>query len=852
MNSAEKASCFLRWAFFLIAFALSPSLLAQDWDEQRILNAGSWNYSTSAFLHIAYPIVDPDPSLGDLSVEVVSGKLEVNYVPAPGAVGIAEFVVEYFPGPFGNFSPSTKAFRLYIDSSHIITHEDFAITQQDSLVEIAVLQNDTITGSDSLYVEYLGAVKNGQATISPDKQSISFEPSAGFSGVANLTYVAMDNFGTSEEEHATIRVVPSSELEQYDTIFLSTDSRTPIEIYMPDIGFARTTAGMPGNGTLDSIADGVFLYTPETDFDGMDVLTLERDSTLSRTVNIRVFFQEAPNEFLIPDEVYTRMNEIVIFDPRLNDLRQSYNIYNYSEPGFGILTLDEATNHFTFEPQPGFKGAVQFTYSMNLLGKYEETTVTIYVGNMHPVNEESYRLSTHMEVPIVINYEIPIQGYDFYTSVQNPLNLQLDQSFPGSVTLWSGVNSIDVFCDEISGYDMIVYTPQDGFTGTDEFQVLYCGDTTDCTLVNIEVTVEDFGDLGPCPCVDGCVWPGDANANGRVDLNDLLTLGWYVGKTGDDRNYADNSIWLAQHADDWDLMNDALGMNIKYADCNGDGVITTDDAESINEHYLKTHTLIPDLPSLKSPYPFFLIPQESVYYEGDTARMDIVVGTASQPVLDMHGLQFALNLPTNLVDSASLEIEFFTDSWLTREGASHDLQIQPWDGRIDAAISRVDGKPASGFGSIGTMTFIVEDDIEGFPAVGAYIPLNIEILSVGNSDTKGNLFDMDGEVFDSYFVVPDGRGRGLGLRSETEITDEPDIYVFPNPATGSRLNVVLGEAQMTDFEIYVYDLNGRLISQQTPSLHTFQLDVSDFADGMYIMQVITENETFSTKFEVLK
>jgi hypothetical protein len=73
---------------------------------------------------------------------------------------------------------------------------------------------------------------------------------------------------------------------------------------------------------------------------------------------------------------------------------------------------------------------------------------------------------------------------------------------------------------------MLVYTPEANYTGTDHFEYYYCVQPSNlCYLVKVNMDVVEEPEEETCPCIVGCVWPGDGDVDGRVDMSDLLTLG---------------------------------------------------------------------------------------------------------------------------------------------------------------------------------------------------------------------------------------------------------------------------------------------------------------------------------------
>jgi hypothetical protein len=87
------------------------------------------------------------------------------------------------------------------------------------------------------------------------------------------------------------------------------------------------------------------------------------------------------------------------------------------------------------------------------------------------------------------------------------------------------------------------------------------------------------------------VWPGDTDADLIVDNNDLLPLGLYYNATGAPRASA-SIVWVGQNSIDWGQLQ-ASGIDVKHADCNGDGVVNSSDTLAITTNYSQTHLFAP-------------------------------------------------------------------------------------------------------------------------------------------------------------------------------------------------------------------------------------------------------------------
>ncbi|MBL0005915.1 MAG: hypothetical protein IPP25_01690 [Saprospiraceae bacterium] len=292
---------------------------------------------------------------------------------------------------------------------------------------------------------------------------------------------------------------------------------------------------------------------------------------------------------------------------------------------------------------------------------------------------------------------------------------------------YEGLNTIDLPCESIDAFNMLVYEPEAGYTGSDHFEYYYCIQPSNlCYLVKVDMNVIEAPEAETCACIRDCVWPGDADLDGQVDMSDLLTIGYRLGETGPVRSYNNPETWFGQHADNWNFSGNNLGT--QYLDANGDGAITANDVDLIDEHYYRAHDVVVKDVQQKLPYQFSLIPVQFSLDSGDVVILDVAFGNANVPVLDMKGAKFSVNIPPAMMDSASVTVTFHQNSWLAEGSPSISLGKVPWTGRIDAGYAKAGGNGASGFGVIGTITFIITDDFEGFKEDDGIIQIPISFM----------------------------------------------------------------------------------------------------------------------------
>jgi hypothetical protein len=125
-------------------------------------------------------------------------------------------------------------------------------------------------------------------------------------------------------------------------------------------------------------------------------------------------------------------------------------------------------------------------------------------------------------------------------------------------------------------------------------------------------------------------------------------------------------------------------------------------------------------------------------------------------------------------------------------------------------------------------------------AVTDYIVINGAALGIGEhlisvTVVSGN----DCESYDEIVItVIEGVGIQNNLASQ--------ISVYPNPAT-TTLQIEMGSIK--DFEILrIMDVNGKFLSESSTLIDVYSIDVEDWQNGMYFIQIVTKSEILNLKF----
>jgi len=337
------------------------------------------------------------------------------------------------------------------------------------------------------------------------------------------------------------------------------------------------------------------------------------------------------------------------------------------------------------------------------------------------------------------------------------------------------------------------------------------------------------------------VWPGDVNNNGLVSELDLLYLGIAFGETGPARASTDSS-WTAQNIEGSWSGSFPNGINFAYADCNGDGKVDEADADIIEKNFLETHDDVPFIPDEviqaeagEDPSILFLS-EDLIVPEGGSIDLDLALGSLDIPVDSILGLAFTIKVNPLLFQGNRTQFKFDENSWLNPDdelSISKNLKRNPKEnGRFTVAFTRKDKMPVAGFGSLGTISFVLETDI-------------INLLIAGEDSLKVSI--------DSVFMTDDGLeqlpvlGNSINLQLE-ELTDnvtsvedqkEQKIKLYPNPVADWIL--IQSDQEPIIFIEFINVLGQTLLEQEGKAAQFQSLDLRRYPKGNYWLRIYTES-----------
>ena len=242
--------------------------------------------------------------------------------------------------------------------------------------------------------------------------------------------------------------------------------------------------------------------------------------------------------------------------------------------------------------------------------------------------------------------------------------------------------------------------------------------------------------------------------------------------------------------------------------------------------------------------------QQIIFY----ANGDYLATATQSP----YNADWILPLPGNY-DLTAVAYDFNGDSTISNLVNVEILSAPPcngtsWNGDFNYLFSDADNNP--------TLTFIPSQTGVGSPTCILYYgtdPGNMPGYGV-TPNVPFQINASEGETVYFYYTYsfPNFGERNNSANKDSYIVgtcvasntkrqiEKLEVNYYPNPVT-DILNIELPNGQN---DIYVHDLTGKLLSVQSVSNSLFQYDMSNFAQGMYLITVVNDEKRVT--FKVVK
>jgi hypothetical protein len=308
----------------------------------------------------------------------------------------------------------------------------------------------------------------------------------------------------------------------------------------------------------------------------------------------------------------------------------------------------------------------------------------------------------------------------------------------------------------------------------------------------------------------------------------VLPIGLNHAQTVDFRNQI-SIDWIGQQAlNTGDTL--ANGVDVKHADCNGDGQINAIDIDAITANYNYVHYSEKST-NAECNFPLYVV-KPSLIKEDEALTIQIGLDLSANPLQDVYGITFTLEYDTQFVVPGTITTQG-VNAWFGTENANY-LKVNIDDfpaGKMDVAVVGIDHLNRNGGGILLDGIWTMEDVV--IPIAQGFDTTSLVISNVTIIDYNENVIDACGGRFD--FQVYD---KNVGIVERTY----GHLEMYPNPSQQSIIQL----KNIENIEkVEAYDLQGKLL--QVWNGVSSNISLEGFSTGVYFIKAYTKEATLTNK-----
>ena len=158
-----------------------------------------------------------------------------------------------------------------------VAQDDIVVTDEDTVVEIYVLANDTDADGDPLHILSIAAPSFGAAAIGGNATYVTYTPGQDYNGADLFSYTVSDGRGGTATATVRIAVNAVNDRPVAGDRSVETNEDTPVAIMLVAVDadndlLTFAVVAQPTHGTLSGTVPNL-IYTPAANFYGQDSLT---------------------------------------------------------------------------------------------------------------------------------------------------------------------------------------------------------------------------------------------------------------------------------------------------------------------------------------------------------------------------------------------------------------------------------------------------------------------------------------------------------------------------------------------------------------------------------------------------
>ncbi|MFN8316923.1 MAG: T9SS type A sorting domain-containing protein [Chitinophagales bacterium] len=296
------------------------------------------------------------------------------------------------------------------------------------------------------------------------------------------------------------------------------------------------------------------------------------------------------------------------------------------------------------------------------------------------------------------------------------------------------------------------------------------------------------------------VWPGDLNNDKKVNVADILPIGYFYNTTGPRRPNA-SLQWIAQPNKTW--ATDATNINSPaykvFADGNGNGIIDLADQNAIGFNLNKFHAKKEsdyDNPNLlidrASATPLEVNISDTIILRNQLPKNIVVpinLGNSALPYSNLYGIAFDLLFDPAFVDVNNITMSYSNNNFGTLNTDYIKLEDQQVaTGRISIGLTRYNTTELNGYGNLVEVTFPIKAGAPAgyFKVTAVPIASNDKtglpiIINRGQDSVRIEGYPNAISTVSDYFIIalsPNPYSFDFKVRFTTDKADEAMFNLF--------------------------------------------------------------------------